>query len=95
MLNALKRKQYQHDIDTSIDIDLSILPISKDVKTIINDINAKVEKRNDLYSHDLNAIITRQEKLRKLKEQGLTGDSDVDRLIKMHRILNKLGYIKD
>ena len=94
-MNAIRRKEQLKFIDTGIDINVNMMSspyVNHD--QLIRSLDKELAKRYKTALHDMVGIKKEEERIKQAKAKGLTGDSDVDQMLKMHKILTKLGYIK-
>ena len=95
-MNAIKRREQLKSIDAGIDINTNMMSSPYiDHNQILRNLDKELNKRYRVALHDVIGIKKEEQRIREAKAKGLTGDSDIDQLLKMHKILNKLGYIKD
>lgn len=93
LFNAIKREHQSHILEKSIDLAISVYPLAKSGDKVLDNINNSLSDIFQLNTNNPREIERKLINKNKALKNGLTGDEGVDNLIRLHKLLTKLGYI--
>ena len=93
LFNAIKREHQSHVLERSIDLAVSVYPLAKSGDKVLDNINNSLQDIYNLTTNNPRELEQKLTKKNKALKNGLTGDEGVDNLIRLHKLLTKLGYI--